>query len=184
MAYLPIAISRRLIVGWQIPLSIFGAYALLRLLDSRLPLRRALAMGALVASALTTFLIIFGGTMLVTARQAPLFQSADELATLKWLGAHTTDRDVVMSDWRFGNLLPIYADARVFVGHPIETVGYAEKRALVDRYFDPSTSEADRQAVIDRWKITWVVAQPDQFVLPDRSPVFQQGEYAIYRAAP
>ena len=28
MAYLPIEISRRLIVGWQIPLSIFAAYGL------------------------------------------------------------------------------------------------------------------------------------------------------------
>jgi hypothetical protein len=84
MAYLPIAISRRLIVGWQIPLCLFGAYALLRLIDSKLPLRRTLAVGVLAASALSTLLVITGGTLFVTARQPPLFQTADQLAALDW----------------------------------------------------------------------------------------------------
>ncbi|HTP06756.1 MAG TPA: hypothetical protein VMP08_00790, partial [Anaerolineae bacterium] len=54
MAYLPIAISRRMVAGWQIPLCIFGAYALLRLIDSKMPLRRSLAAGVLAALALST----------------------------------------------------------------------------------------------------------------------------------
>ncbi len=184
MSYLPIAISRRLIIGWQIPLSIFGAYALLRLLDSHLPLRRTLAAGSLAASALATIILIAMGLTFVAARQPPLYQTADELATLNWLGAHTTHQDVVLSDWRFGNLIPVYADARVFTGHPIETIDFKAKNALVDRYFDPSTPESDRQAAIDRWQITWIVATPDRSVPLDRAPVFKQGPYTIYYASP
>jgi hypothetical protein len=184
MAYLPIAISRRLIVGWQIPLCLFGAYALLRLIDSKLPLRRTLAVGVLATSALSTLLVITGGTMFVTARQPPLFQTTDQLAALDWLGRSSTDRDVVLADWRFGSLVPIYANARVFVGHPIETIGFKEKMALVERFFDPTATEADRQALIDREQITLVVAPTDRVELPDRAPVFQQGNLAIYRVAP
>lgn len=184
MTYLPVAISRRLIAGWQIPLCIFGAYAVLCLLESKLPLRRVIAVGSLGLSALSTFIVIMGGTMLVTAKQPPLFQSADQLAALAWLGRHTTDRDVVLSDWRFGNQLPIYADARVFVGHPIETIGFKDKQGMVDHFFDPSTSDSDRQALIDRWKITLVVAHTGQVEPPDRSPMFQQGNLAIYRVTP
>jgi len=184
MAYLPIAISRRLIVGWQIPLGIFGAYALLRLIDSRLPLRRTLAAGVLAASALSTLLVLTGGTMFVTARKPPLFQTADQLAALDWLGRSTTDRDVVLSDWHFGNLVPIYAAARVFVGHPIETIGFKEKTALVERFFEPMTTPADRQALIDRGKITLIVAPTDRVVLPDRAPAFQHGNLVIYRVTP
>jgi hypothetical protein len=184
MAYLPLVISRRLIAGWQIPLCIFAAYALLRLIDSKVPLRRAIAIGALALSAISTLIIIGMGVVFVSAPRPPLYQSADELAALEWLGAQTTDRDVVLSEWRFGNLLPIYADARVFVGHPIETIGYKEKRATVDRFFDPATSEADRQAVIDRWQITFVVAPTDRPAPPRSQIVFQQGQLNIYQMTP
>jgi hypothetical protein len=184
MAYLPIAISRRLIAGWQIPLCIFGAYALLRLIDSKMPLRRTLAFGALALSAVSSLIIIGMGIAFVSAPRPPLYQSIDELAALNWLGAQTTDRDVVLSDWRFGNLLPIYANARVFIGHPIETIGYAEKRAAVDHFFDPTTPEADRQALIDRWQITFVVAPTDRPAPPHGQIVFQQGPLSIYQIAP
>jgi hypothetical protein len=100
---------------------------------------------------------------------------------LEWLGRSSSDRDVVLADWHFGNLLPIYADARVFVGHPIETIGFKEKAALVDRFFDPMAAQADRQALIDRWKITWVVARADQSLALDRASVFQIGTYTLYR---
>jgi hypothetical protein len=120
----------------------------------------------------------------VSVPRPPLYQTAAELAALKWLGTHTTDRDVVLSDWRFGNLLPIYADARVFVGHPIETIGYQKKRAEVDRFFDPSTTTADRQAVIDRWQITFVVAPTDRPAPPNGQIVFKQGALNILQIAP
>jgi hypothetical protein len=184
MTYLPIAIGRRLIAGWQIPLCIFGAYALLCLVDSRLPLRRMLAVGALAASAVSTLIVIGMGLVFVSAPHPPLYQTADQLAAYEWLSRNTTDRDVVLSDWRIGNQLPVYADARVFVGHPIETIGFKEKRAIVDQFFDPATPEIDRQAVLDRWQITLVVAPTDRPGLPERTPVFQQGAIVIYRNVP
>jgi hypothetical protein len=184
MAYLPFVISRRLIAGWQIPLCIFGAYALLRLIDSQIPLRRTMAVGALALSAVSTLIIIGMGIAFVSALRPPLYQTADELAALDWLGRHTTDRDVVLSEWRFGSLLPIYADARVFVGHPIETIGFKEKTALVERFFNAATLETDRQTLIDRWKITLLVAPTDRLALPRSQIVFQQGALNIYRMAP
>jgi hypothetical protein len=184
MAYLPIAISRRLIAGWQIPLCLFGAYALLRLIDSRVPLRRTLAIGALALSAVSTVIVIGMGLAFVSVPGPPLFQTADQLAALDWLGRHTTDRDVVLADWRFGNLLPIYADARVFVGHPIETIGFQEKRAVVDRFLDPLTPETDRQEMIDRWRIALVVASADQLPLPRTQIVFKQGSLGIFQIVP
>jgi hypothetical protein len=184
MAYLPLVINRRLIAGWQIPVCIFGAYALLRLIDSHVPLRRTLAVGALALSALSTLIVIGMGLVFVSTPHPPLYQTADQLAALDWLGRHTTDRDVVLSNWRFGNLQPIYAEARVFVGHPIETIGFKDKRAAADHFLDPSTPESDRQALIDRWHITLVVASTDRLVPPDRDIVFQQGDLVIYRTAP
>ena len=130
----------------------------------------------------STLLIIVGGAARVMAQQPPLFQSADELAALNWLGANTTDRDVVLSDWHFGNLVPIYADARVFVGHPIETIDYKNKLVLVDQFFD-ANSAAQRRDIIQRWHITVIAAEADR-MLADFPVVFQSGSYTLYRATP
>lgn len=184
MAYLPLAVSRRLIVGWQIPLCIFGAYALLRLIDSTVPLRRTIALGALALSAVSTLVIISLGLVFVSKPQPPLYQTSDQLAALDWLGRHATERDVVLADWRFGNLIPIYADARVFVGHPIETISFEEKNAAANRFFSPSLSETGRQELIDRWRITLVVTSDDRLILPGSQIVFQHGPLSIYQITP
>jgi hypothetical protein len=178
MAYLPIEISRRLIVGWQIPLSICAAYGLRWLWHTR----RVFAVVALISTLPTTGLIIVGGATRVTAQSSPLYQSADELAALNWLGAHTTDRDVVLSDWRFGSLVPIYADARVFIGHPIETIDYQDKLAGGDQFFAAADS-AQRRDFVQRWHITLIAAGADR-VLNDYPIAFQSGRYTLYRASP
>jgi len=177
MAYLPLAISRRLIAGWQIPLAILAAYVLPPLFD-----RRRVPALALVALTLpSTLLIILGGTARVLTPQPPLYITADQQAALDWLGAHTTDRDVVLSDWRFGNLVPIYADARVLVGHPIETIDFARKQQIAETFF--AADGVDRAAVIDEWHITWIVAEADR-VVADQTPAADLGSIRIYRAAP
>lgn len=184
MAYLPLAVSRRMIVGWQIPLCIFGGYTLLRLIDSTAPLRRTIAIGALALSAVSTFIIIGMGIAFVSTPQPPLYQTGDQLAALDWLGRHTNERDVVLADWRFGNLLPVYAGARVFVGHPIETIDFKEKNAAVNRFFNLSMSESDRRELIERWRITLVVVSADQLVPPRSQVVFQHGPLNIYLITP
>jgi len=179
LAYLPLPISRRLIAGWQIPLCIFGAYTLLRLVQSNRKIVTALA---LIAATTSTILIIVGGTMRAATKQPPLFQPADQVAALDWLSSHTTDRDVVLSDWHFGNIVPTVADARVFIGHPFETAAFNDKQVEVTHFFDPATPDTERQAFLGQWKITLVVS--DSAHPLDRAPVFQYGTYSIYRVTP
>ncbi len=178
MTYLPIAISRRLIAGWQIPLSIFAAYGLLHLWRKR----RVFAIVAAISVLTATLLIILGGNARVAAQQPPLYITADQQAVLDWLGANTTDRDVVLSDWEFGNLVPIFADARIFIGHPIETIDYENKRAQVDEFFT-AMNAAQRHDFVQRWHITLIAAEADR-ALNDFPVVFRSERYILYRADP
>ncbi len=183
MAYLPISISRRLIAGWQVPLCIFGGYALMKLWQSR----RALASLVMAAMLPTTLLIIVGGSALVAAKPPTLFQSSDDLAALDWLSRNTTDRDVVLSDWRFGNLVPIYANGRVFIGHPIETAFFKDKEAEVEHFFDPNTGDLDRRAFLSKWQVTLIAVGPAESIglgWDVQNIAFQQGTYSIYRFSP
>lgn len=154
MTYLPIAIGRRLIAGWQIPVSMCAAYALTQLFTRRR------FVGALVAVTVlpTTLLIIAGGTLRVTSQPPPLFITSAQRATLDWLAHNTTGADIVLADWRFGNLIPAFADARVFIGHPIETIGFKDKRQAAERFFDPTTSNDRREMLLQQWKISIIVA--------------------------
>jgi hypothetical protein len=192
MAYLPIAISRRLIAGWQIPLCTFGTLILTRWLESPKPLRRIAATLAIVSVLPTTFLLIVGGTLQVSAQQPPLFITADQQAALNWLSTHTTGRDVVLSDWHFGNLVPTVAEARVFIGHPIETADFNDKARAVQHFFSATTSSAERNVFLQQWHITLVVddstsnrgATPDGDQLSFQLPsAFQHGDVAIYRVS-
>ncbi len=183
MAYLPISISRRLIAGWQIPLCIFGAYALMKLWQSKRVIAIALALTVLP----TTFLLIAGGSAIVAAQPPTLFQSSNELAALNWLSHNTTDRDVVLSDWRFGNLVPIYSNARVFIGHPIETAFFKDKEADVTHFFDPTTSDFDRYAFLLKWHVTLIAVGPPESIGLEwdaQNIAFRRGAYSIYRFSP
>jgi hypothetical protein len=183
MAYLPLSISRRLIAGWQIPLCIWGGYALMKLWQSK----RAIAVALIIAVLPTTALLIAGSSAVVGLKPPTLFQSSDELAALDWLSRNTTDRDVVLSDWRFGNLVPIYADARVFSGHPIETAFFKDKESEVEHFFDPNTSDLDRNAFLIKWPVTLIVVGAGESIgvgLSTQNITFQQGTYSIYRVLP
>ncbi|HET7375270.1 MAG TPA: hypothetical protein VFK30_01105, partial [Anaerolineae bacterium] len=90
----------------------------------------------------------------------------------------------ILSDWRFGNLAPIYADARVFIGHPIETAFFKNKEAEVNHFFDSSTSDADRHAFLSKWRVTLIAVGPEESIaagLDRRTIVFEQGAYSIYQ---
>jgi len=82
-------------------LCIFGAYALLRLIDSQVPLRRTIALGALALSAISDAHYRRHGACLRQRAHPPLYQSADQLATLDWLA---TTPAIEMSYWRIGVL--------------------------------------------------------------------------------
>jgi hypothetical protein len=183
MAYLPISISRRLIAGWQIPLCIFGGYALMKLWQSK----RLIAVALIAAVLPTTIFLIAGGSAVVAMKPPTLFQSSDELATLDWLSRNTSDRDVVLSDWRFGNLVPIYSNARVFIGHPIETAFFKDKEAEAEHFFDPSTGDLDRRAFLSKWQVTLIAVGPGESIGAGwnaQTIAFQQGAYSIYRFSP
>ena len=149
MAYLPLVINRRLIAGWQIPLCIFGAYALLRLIDSKVPLRRTIAVGALALVGRLDAHHRRHGDRLCQHAASAVVSDRRSTGRARLAGPPHTDRDVVLSDWRFGNLLPIYADARVFVGHPIETIGFKEKSGAGRSLFR-SGDVRGRSAGVDR----------------------------------
>lgn len=135
----------------------------------------------------TNVLLLVSSSLAVLYRAAPIFRDADEVRALDWLAARVTYDDVVLASYSTGNYAPARAGARVFLGLGTETVRAKDKRALVERFFDPSTPDDWRAQFLRDWRITYVLAGPDERFSPGSTRslalVHQAGEYSVYKVA-
>jgi hypothetical protein len=203
LLYLPFNLQRRLIEGWQIPLAILAALGLARYALPawrRTPLVRWLirfprysARGLtrwavtliLLAMIPTNILLVGSGTLAVLARAAPIFRDGGEVRALDWLAARATYDDVVLSSYEVGNYIPARVGARVYIGLGTETARIEDKRILMQRFFDPSTSDEWRGRFLHDEGITYVFATPAEHFSPGNAgsllPIYWAEGYAIYR---
>ena len=126
-----------------------------------------------------------------------MFHSRAELAALDWLAENAPPDSVVMSSFEQGNLLPAYADVRVYAGHGPETADSARKRAEVQAFFGDASNDEARQALLAESRARYVFAGPvEADACPDDNAecfdarrleletVFNQDAYAIYEVGP
>jgi hypothetical protein len=129
----------------------------------------------------------------------PAYLTDDELAGLRWLGAHASARDVVLASPQMGNYIPTAAPCHVVAGHWDETVHPGKYLALVDSFFTPSATPAARRATLAQARADLVFYGPQERNLqralqepagpaaadpapgvPELREVFRQGEVVIY----
>jgi len=204
LVYIPFNLQRRLIEGFQVPLSLLAAYGFYFGLAPVLRRRTedggrrikggvssvfrpppAVAQAALLLfSVLTPLMLAFGGTMAALARSEPIFHSASEVAALDWLDAHAPPDALVLSAYETGNYLPTRADVRAFLGLGPETVDLPRKRALVAEFY-----RSGKPDVLWAYGVHYVIAGPRERALGsfdlDAAPflerVYTNDDYTIYR---
>jgi len=203
LLYLPFNLQRRLIEGWQAPLAILASLGLARYALPawrRTPLVRWLirfprysARGLtrwavtliLLAMIPTNILLVGSGILAVLARTTPIFRDGGEVRALDWLAARATYDDVILSSYEAGNYIPARVGARVYIGLGTETARIEDKRALMQRFFDPSTSDEWRAQFLREERITYVFATPAEHFSPGNAssllPVCQADSYTIYQ---
>ena len=159
---LPLPFSRRLVIGWQVPLGIAAGIGLVRLLAAiRQPaLRGAVAIAAIAfASASTVDVFAFD----IRASLQPELGYRTWLPrpfvdTYGWLQSRASPRSVVLGPYAFSNFLPVYTDLCVYFGHGGETPDAAARRAGVEKFYDPETPDAWRSRFLIEEAIDWVIA--------------------------
>jgi hypothetical protein len=174
LVYLPFNLQRRLVEGVQVPLSLLAAWGLLKIsnLKSQIPnLRRWLLVGTvLVTMSLTNVMLVAGNVLVLRPHPASVYRDVAEIAALDWLGERVEPSDVVLSSYETGNYLPARMRARVFVGHGPETVRFAEKKALVARFFDAATGDAWRQDLLAEYGVDYIFWGPAERQVGDFDP--------------
>ncbi|MBN1656776.1 MAG: hypothetical protein JXA93_00165 [Anaerolineae bacterium] len=186
LLYLPIALQRRFITGFHVPLALLAAIGLERVLLPRLPQRsRTLASGViLAATTLTNILVPLVPVVAVAQGQPPLVIPEAQAAALDWLGDNTTWTDTVLAPPDVAHLVPAWAGNRVVYGHPFETIDADKKKAAAGAFFEPATASATRAEIVARYGVRYVLVTPAVSIpalLPGIELVWASGKVSIYR---
>jgi hypothetical protein len=208
LLYSPLGAQRRFALGVQVPLSILatlGLYSAIlpRLQDSdwfqRLMTRPNYSRRGLERLIVAILLLLVSAANLIvwlklsalTALEQPaaFFVPRAELAAMDWLGANTQRDDAVLAAYWTGALIPARVGNVVFMGQHYETNRFADKQALVERFFATATDDAFRRDLLAQFHIAYVFWSEQERALGTFDPsqagyldsVFSNSTVTIYR---
>ena len=165
LVYAPLALQRRLLMGFHIPVAMLAALGLAYVVWPAAGKRQSLA--TVIAFLLllpTTLFILLVPTLSAMKGEWPLFMTAGENAALTWLQGSASTDDIVLASPEMGLLIPTWAGNRVVYGHPFETVGAAQKKAEVERFF---AGETDGDSIMRKYGIRYIFVGPKEKALGD-----------------
>ncbi|MGC1379205.1 MAG: hypothetical protein WA821_23445 [Anaerolineales bacterium] len=188
LAYLPIAIQRRFLLGVTIPLAVLATPAILEFSDW---LHRHLSFSKLTGAIVIAALTIISPLVMVSAysvdmfhRPASLFEPAALVQATDWLNENGAPDQVVLAAEPTAQLIAIRTHLKLYFGHVMETLHYAEKAQAVERFYRGEQPAAWLQAQ----GITWVIFGPHekpwgQFPpgLPNLKVAYQNDDVTIYK---
>ena len=143
LTYLPWQLQRRFMFLFVAPLGIFAIFGLrdgiAHWLESRfsarLSHRRIGALLLVVFMSMSSLYLALGTSLYLSSRPDEFFDPASLVQTVDWLARHADKDDVVLSSERVGQLVAARTGLRVYIGHPIETLDYTNKKDLVQSLF-------------------------------------------------
>jgi hypothetical protein len=191
LLYIPTDFQIHMLNPYQVPLAILAVRTALRIAAAPrggVWLRR-LAPAALLLVAIPINVYLLGWRFVDLGRhRAPYFLHRDEVAALEWLDRQDGDT-VVLSDETLGQYVPALSGKRAVLAHWAQTVDYFTKRDEVARFFDPTTLDAERVAVLQRYGVAYVLAGEDEMRAGARAAldraaldkVFESPNAVVYR---
>ena len=196
LVYLPLNVQRRLAEAVIVPLAILaaaGAGLLVRRWARRSHRRawnraRVLVFAAVLPASL---LLLVGAYFSALSSAHPIKYPAAQMAAIQWLNRNSEPGAVVLSAFETGNVIPAYANLRVYVGHGPETLYAVPKTAEAARFFRDEMSAGDRAALYADQRIRYVFygateralsrsSQGEPDWAQDLTLIYEDGDYAIY----
>jgi hypothetical protein len=175
---LPVNLQLRLLTGVQVPLSLLAARGAAKLWTTG---RRWLVLVLLPPVIATSLFLLITSSIWMTSRPFPSFRDVGEIAALDWLAVRAQPGDVILTAYDTGAYLPARVHARVLAGHDLEAVQAEEKKARIDRFFDPATEEAWRKQFLTTYRVAYVFWGPAERHLGDFDPDTMGGLSQVYR---
>ena len=196
LLYIPTDFQIHMLTAWQVPVSLVAVRWLHRrampaLAAARPRFARALPLLLFIAVIPTSVYLLSWRAFDLSRHAAPYSLARDDEAALRWLGQQATRADVVLSGLTLGQFVPVYSDARTVLGHWAQTANFYAKQQAVASFFSADTTEAERQALLARYGVTYLIQSAEERALgafdpatsPLLVPVFRAGATTVYQVS-
>jgi hypothetical protein len=195
LVYLPVDFQIHMLLGWQVPISIFATLAIMKymipFLRKNRPYLVVPAVSIIMVLCVITNVYLQAWRFVYLSRhEPPNYISIEEEAALRWLDVYTTRNDVVLAALDFGQFVPARSDARAFLAHWAGTLDYFDKQHQVEQVLSLTTSDQERLRILRQHSVTYVVVREQDapralftpVVADYMMPVFENGQVTIYRS--
>ncbi len=184
LAVLPLAVQRRFLLGFVVPLV---GLAALWLAQRRHRARWVAVLAGLVAPSVLLVLVVFPARM-AQPRPSWWFLTRDEQQAMLWLREHTPPDAVVLAAPQTGAIIPAWSGRRVLYGHLMETLDGPRYRELVGDFFRRCMKGRAAWAFLHEEGVDYIFLGPREralgglpIYLPPSAVAARFGEVVIYR---
>lgn len=186
LAYTPINVQRRLVEGVWVAIVIVALCSLRQ--DATSGVSRRLFYATSLLAFPSTLILLLGGMLNALNPGMPTHRPAQETAAFVALSEKAPAGSLVIASYITGNALPAWAPLRVVIGHGPESPNLDVMQKLVQRFYDPVTSDAERRQILAGLGIRYVFYGPQEQRLGvwDASraeflhEIIRQGDYLVY----
>lgn len=190
LAYLPLFIQRRFLLGITIPLGILAIYGLSHIIKKLSVKRQSIIkydklvyFTYILLSSSSIITLALGSSFYMQTLPEDKFYPRDLENALMWLDNNAAPNDFVLGNIRTGQLVAQRTRLRTYVGHPMETLYFEDKMKVIEDYYQGKLSDDWRA----RTPVKWVVyslyekeLSPTFTPGPDLELVYQNKTVLIY----
>lgn len=191
MAYLPVLIQRRFLLGITIPLAVLAIYGF-QYLETKLPIalqalkkrENLLRFTYVLLASISSLFLTLNSSLYVLGHPSNLYYPRDLEAAIQWLDNNSSPNDFVLAEVQTSQILAQKTHLKVYVGHEMETLYFHNKEAVMQAYFNGTISDE----WLSQTPIRWVIYGPYESEIassfqPSLSlePVYQNESVKIYK---
>jgi len=204
LIYLPFRFRIMLLTGYQLPMAVLATWGLFdhilpwlqerlvggrwRWLLDREHLRRWATALFLLAVLPTNLYLVAWRVMVLGRHDYPFYLHRDDVEAMRWLEENTDPDDVVLSSYTIGHYIPGLAGNRPFLANAVMTMDSHYKEEMVESFFNPTTSDAEREALLRQYGIRYLFYGPAERAVGEYDPassflfeeVFSSGRVLVY----
>lgn len=185
LLYIPTDFQIKMLVGWQVPVSIVGTQTLLALTrrasaPSRQRVLRLACAGLVLAVIPTNAYLLAWRVADLSRFSAPYYLQIDEVAALDWLEVNARPTDVVFSSETTGAYVPSRTGTSAFLAHWAMTLDYFQKRRIVGQVFNAATPESTRMQLLATSQATYLIRGPSEKALGSFDPETSRGLVRVF----
>ncbi len=186
MAYFPINLQRRLLIGIYIPVCILGIHGLISLIKLT-GKSTNLVRNIIFAVSLPSSLILISMSSLQAANLNPdLVMKQSLWKSLQWVDQNIPSTSLILTTPEIGLYIPAYTNDRVIYGHPFETANALANKSNIESFFSQMNMR-EQQLFVEKEGVDYILVENDNGYDYQLSPqikatqVYDENDIKIYK---